>query len=362
MIKKNKLQLILSSIVILLPMIFGFFGDAILPEEIIIHWGIDGTANGWGSHATAFIVLPLILLAVHWLCVILTVVIDKNDNQNKMLMNVMFWVIPIISISVSAMMVTTALGYTSNIFAVMLLLFALLFIFIGNYMPKTVRNRTMGIKIKWTLANDENWNATHRFAGKLYVAIGFICILAMPLPEKILPYVAIALILTVAIIPMVYSYRFYKKQIADGRATKENYEKGYLDVVKYKKLRFIIIGVIAVVLIFVMFWGKIELSANDTGIEVKASFWSDLSLNYEDIDAAEYRENAIDGARVNGFASARLLLGYFKNDEFGNYTRYTYTGDKPCIVLTLGEDTVVIGAGDDETLKAVYDRIIENIS
>ena len=49
MIKKNKWTLIASSIVILIPMLFGIFADKILPEEIAIHFGLDGVANGFGS-------------------------------------------------------------------------------------------------------------------------------------------------------------------------------------------------------------------------------------------------------------------------------------------------------------------------
>ena len=42
-----------------------------------------------------------------------------------------------------------------------------MFIFIGNYLPKVKQNRTLGIKISWALNNEENWNKTHRFGGKV---------------------------------------------------------------------------------------------------------------------------------------------------------------------------------------------------
>lgn len=362
MIKNNKWKLVLSSVVILLPMLVGFFGSSILPEEIIIHWGIDGTPDGWGSPLLVFVALPLILLVVHWLCIILTAVIEKNVEQNRTLMNIMFWIIPAISLTTCGMIFSIILGYTPNVSAVLHLLFAILFILIGNYMPKTTRNRTMGIKIKWTLANDENWNATHRFSGKVYVIVGFLCLLSMPIPMSIAPYLWIVFILLVSLLPTVYSYRFYKRQLAEGKATKEDYEKGYLDIVKNKSFVYIIVALILVVAAVLMFVGKVETTADDTGINVKATFWSDLYLEYEDIDSVEYRENGVDGERINGYASARLLLGIFRNDEFGLYTRYTYTGDKPCVVLTIDDDIVVLGAEDEETLKAIYDSLSEKIS
>ena len=38
----------------------------------------------------------------------------------------------------------------------------------------------------------------------------------------------------------------------------------------------------------------------------------------------ELREGNVDGTRIGGFGSFRLLLGFFENEEFGTYTRYTY--------------------------------------
>lgn len=362
MIKKNKWTLIASSIVILIPMLFGIFADKILPEEIAIHFGLDGVANGFGSPSLVFVILPIILLAIHWLCVLATMIIDKNANQNKILMRVALWIIPVISISSCAMIFVSSLGYDTNMSAFMFVVFGILFIVIGNYMPKTTRNRTMGIKIKWTLANDENWNATHRFAGKVYFIVGFLSLLMMPLPMKMIPYALVAILLSAALLPTIYSYLFYKKQITDGKVTKEDYDKGYTALVKNKSTVWITVAVIAIVLCVIMFLGKTETVATDTGISVEATFWSDLELSYEDIDSAEYRENGVDGERVSGFGSAKLLLGIFRNDEFGLYTRYTYTGNKPCIVLRVDDDVIVIGTEEASLTKEIYDRIAEEIS
>ncbi len=53
----------------------------------------------------------------------------------------------------------------------------LLFMVIGNYLPKVKQNNTIGIRVIWTLQDEENWNATHRFSGKLWMASGILCML-----------------------------------------------------------------------------------------------------------------------------------------------------------------------------------------
>ena len=366
MMRKNKWKLIISSIVILLPMLFGLLGEKFLPSEIAVHWGFNGEADGFMSPFPAFIILPIVLLAVHWICMILSMLIDKNEKQNHKIMNMTFWIIPFISLTVCGLIFMIALGYTANISALVYIILAIAFISIGNYMPKTVRNRTMGIKIKWALANDENWNATHRLAGKVYVAAGVLSLLAIPLPMKALPFVLMGIIVLCCIVPTVYSYVFYKKQIAAGKATKDDYEHSYIKVIGNKKISVAVMVaisvVVAIVLIIMMFTGNIETTLNDTSLCVKASFSGDLVLDYEDIDSIEYRENGVDGQRLMGIGSARLLIGTFSNSEFGTYTRYTYTGDAPCVVIKANERVIVVGASDEQTVKQIYDRILSEIS
>lgn len=366
LIKQNKWHLIASSIVILLPMLIAFFGGELLPEELTVHWGIDGTADGFASPTVAFIVLPLILLAVHWLCVLVTVLVDKDREQNQKIMRVVFWIIPAISLMSTGTIFAVSLGYTANILAMIMLLLGVTFIVIGNYMPKMKRSRTAGIKIKWTLANEENWHATHRFAGKVYVILGFLCLVCMPLPSAAFPFLCIGIVLVGVLLPVIYSYCFYKKQIAEGTATKESYKEGYRKIWGSSRAAVIVTAILLpLVLIGVavlMFTGNLEATLGEDALTVKATFSNDLVVRYEDVDAVEYRESGVDGERVYGFGSARLLLGSFKNEEFGTYTRYTYTGDAPCVVMTVKGKTVVVSTGEAATTKAIYDRISAEIA
>ncbi len=366
MIKRNKIKLIISSVVTLIPMLIGFFADKILPENIAVHWNLSGEADGFGSPKLIFILIPLILLAVHWLCVILTSVMDKGNEQNDKVMGLVFWIIPVISLSSCGMVFATALGYASKIGFMVLAIIGAAFIIVGNYMPKTTRNLTMGIKIKWAQANDENWQATHRFGGKIMVAAGFACLLAMPLPEKILPFLFIAIILCIAILPTVYSYRFYKRQLAEGKVTKEDYEAGYKEIVKNpKQARAVIIVIsvlLAILLFFLMFVGEVETTVGDDSLTLDATFWQETTINYEDIDSIELRGEKVGGIKVGGFNSAKLLLGTFQNEEFGVFTRYTYTKSQTSIVLRVDERVIVIGEKTDETTRALYEELSAKIA
>ncbi len=366
LLKRNKGKLIASSIVILLPMLIALVGEKLLPEKIAVHWGLDGAEDGFMNSSLTFLVLPAVLLAIHWLCMILTVVLDKNAEQNKKMFGLVFWIIPAISLSCCGMILATALGYMTKVSAFLFLLLGLSFIIIGNYMPKTTRNVTMGIKLRWTLANDDNWYATHRFAGKLYVVMGLLCLVAIPLPPAVFPFVAIVLILACGIVPPLYSYRFYRKQLREGTATKEDYENSFGEVVTHKKGALIFTVIFTIVLLIglsvVMFTGKLKTTAGEDALTVKASFSGDLVINYDEIDAVEYRADGVDGERIMGFGSAKLLLGTFENEEFGTYTRYTYTGNNPCIVLRVDQKIIVLAAENAESTKELYENLLEKIA
>ena len=87
---------------------------------------------------------------------------------------------------------------------------AVLFIIIGNYMPKCKQNFTIGIKIPTTLNSEENWNATHRVAGVVWVICGILLLPLVFLPERFLPFTLIAVIPAI-LIPTIYSIVYDKK-------------------------------------------------------------------------------------------------------------------------------------------------------
>lgn len=62
--KINKKELLLTSLVCLLPLLAGVALYPRLPETMATHWGFDGTANGWSSRAATVFGLPLFI----WRC------------------------------------------------------------------------------------------------------------------------------------------------------------------------------------------------------------------------------------------------------------------------------------------------------
>ena len=211
MIKANRKMLIITSVLILLPIVFGVVMWNELPEKIATHFGVNGNPDGWSSKGFAVFGLPLIVLALNWLAVLVTEKDNRGKEQNKKLMTLVLWICPLISIGLSAAMYSWALGKEVNVKTVVVLLLGVIFTAIGNLLPKCRPNRTMGIRIKSTLSSEENWVATHRFAGKIWFAGGIVVLICAFLPNTAAAVVMLIALLAMMVVPWVYSLKYNKK-------------------------------------------------------------------------------------------------------------------------------------------------------
>ena len=85
------------------------------------------------------------------------------------------------------------------------------FALMGCFMPKLQQNYFAGFKLPWTLENVDNWNETHKVAGRVWFYGG----LAQAIATFILPTEAglvtfLGIVIIMIIIPTVFSYRMFK--------------------------------------------------------------------------------------------------------------------------------------------------------
>jgi hypothetical protein len=94
---------------------------------------------------------------------------------------------------------------------------------------------------------------------------------------------------------------------------------------------------------------------------VTATYYEDLRLAYGDIDSVEFRTADVPGERVSGFGTPRLLLGWFRNEEFGNYTRYSYASADACVVICSEGRVLVIGLGEEAATRTLYEDLLARV-
>ena len=211
MLKANKKTLIFTSIVTILPVLIGIICWNRLPDVMATHFGMNNEANGFSSKAFAVFGIPAILLAVLWLGAFVTSNDPKRQNISPKMFSLTVWIAPVTSLVVAARLYPVNLGYELDITFFSELLFGVMFIIIGTYLPKARQNYTIGIRVPWTLANEENWNRTHRLAGSLWIICGILMIIICLTRLASLPWLVGILLITV-LIPCIYSYWLHAKK------------------------------------------------------------------------------------------------------------------------------------------------------
>ena len=359
MILKNKKRLILTSLLTLLPIPVGLLLWDQFPEAMAIHWGITGQADGYASIPFAVFVPPICMLLGHWVCIVFTALDKGNRNRNHKMQNIVLWVIPIICNLSCCGIYALALGLEFSPVGWTLVPLGLMFSIIGNYLPKTKMNYTIGIKVVWAYSSEENWAATHRFAGKIWVVGGIVMALSGFLPHLWAIGVMFGAIAVLCIVPILYSWRFYKKELAEGKDVTIRRSKMNK---KLLKISAVFLVLLTVFLVWILFCGDITYDFQDDWLKVDSNMYTGYVIRYEEILDVEYREGNVPGLRVGGFGSFRLLMGYFQNEEFGTYQRYSYYDPDSCVVVKTDRQTIVLSGETAEKSREVYETLLTKIS
>lgn len=343
--KSKNIIILITSIVVLLPILIG----VLVP---------DYKFNIWIS-----VVIPVSLLALHWFALWVVFNDRNNREQNHKVISMVYWLVPVISLITSGISIMSSMGKVLYEDFFVRILLGLIFVIMGNYMPKCKPNFTIGVRVPWTLRNEENWNKTHRFTGKLWVCGGIFSLATLLVDNEKFSFVFFAAIILLALIPAVYSYIYYRKQLKLGTASKEDKVADENNPFSKTIVKVSIItgAVVAIIALVFAFTGDYEISIEDSQLAIDAKFWSDENIQYKDITDIEYRDSLVPGTRTSGYGSFTIVMGQCENEEFGSHIRYTYSSSDACIILTVDGEKVVINEKSVDDTKALYEKLLEKI-
>ena len=337
-------------------MIKNYSGTLISSGLVILAGALVGFTSIQGKWLNVFfIVMQCVLVAIIFYD-------NRNKQQSRKVIGMTIWIIPVITLLYNGIARLVDMGGdTENLF--MALIYygtGLMFMVIGNYLPKVKQNNTIGIRVVWTLQDEENWNATHRFSGKIWVASGVLCMLCGLFEESMAALVLyIVSIMAAAIISILYSYLFYKKKIGTGEKLKIQYNKKVM-------VGHGIVTILTIIFIIVtLFWGSIDIQFQDNNFTIEAQGWSDYTVDYTQIDSISYEENSLQNSndyRTNGLGNFKYATGNFKNDVYGNYIRYTHSSCHSYVVMSVDGKILVINGENDSATKEIYHVIREKMS
>jgi len=181
-----------------------------LPEQLPMHWNVEGKVDGYGPkylNAVLCIGLYLLLFVIQFL--------DPKKKNYEFFQSAYYKIRLVLAVffsGISTMTVFTALGYAIDTPRVIITSILILFALIGNYLVNVKPNWFIGIRTPWTMENEEVWRKTHRVGGRLWF-FGSILLLVLSflIPIAIFTYIMIVVFGIMVVFPIVHSYILYKK-------------------------------------------------------------------------------------------------------------------------------------------------------
>lgn len=234
----------------------------------------------------------------------------------------------------------------------------LMFIILGNSLPKLTPNTTMGIRTRWTLDNRENWNITSRISGYVWVFAGLLLWLLVLLQAEesiIIPFIIIT-----ALLPEVISWLVYRKQKKEGTWNQQQALDRQQNTSRLTK--WFVVGsiVLTIGLCAVLIWtGKeysITCSGNKLSIETSLAGNADVSLSQ--IQSIALKEAGKPGSREWGYSAMGIDLGRYRNAEYGTYFRAT--SDCPVVIEVVSQDRCLVFSLQDQVqTEALFQELCQ---
>lgn len=196
-----------------------------LPARVPIHWNINGVADDYGTRELAALFVPGLSLGLWLLFQILPkldpLTITSPDRFSYApFLDTFRRFLNFILLFMAGLHVTTlgiALGWPIHIGQVMMIGIGLLFAGLGNEFGRLKRNSFAGIRVPWTLANEEVWRISHRVGGRAFVIVGLVSVLCgLIVPPETGIIVLMILVLGWVVFTMVYSYAVSRRVARGG--------------------------------------------------------------------------------------------------------------------------------------------------
>lgn len=201
--KKFKWKIfVITSIVCLLPVLLGIYLWDNLPETMAIHFNIYGEPDNFASKGFVVFGLPMLMVVLQGFCCFINDLNAYKYGERKKFETVTKWIIPCMTVVLQIITLGYGLGWNLDIRKAVSLIVGVIFLVIGNYLPKLdyIKNHDV---------ETEKARKINRFIGYETVGMGILFVISIFLPP-ISSVICLCLLIPYAIIGVVYG-------IATGR-------------------------------------------------------------------------------------------------------------------------------------------------
>ncbi len=195
--------LIITSIICLLPILLGLALWNKLPETMAIHFDINNNPDNFASKGFVVFGMPVLMALLQMFCCFINDINAYKHGERKKFEMATKWIIPVMTVILQVVTLGYGLGWNLDIRRIAVLIVGIIFLVIGNYLPKFDYIKNYDI-------NKEKARKINRFIGYMTVIMGVLFLISIFLPP-IASIISLILLIPYSVTGVIYGIRTCKK-------------------------------------------------------------------------------------------------------------------------------------------------------
>ena len=191
--------LLITILVCLAPILLGVALWDMLPDTIAIHFDINNNPDNFASKGFVVFVMPSLMVLLQAFCCVVNDINAYKHGERVKFERAVKWIIPVVTVILQFVTLGYAMGWAIDIRRVVALIVGVVFIVVGNYLPKLdyVKNYDL---------DTEKARKINRFMGFENVIMGILFIVSIFLPP-VATIGCLLLLIPCSIIGVVYGLK-----------------------------------------------------------------------------------------------------------------------------------------------------------
>ena len=216
----KKIFWIIKLFIVLIMFIAAYYVYPAMPEKFPTHWNYAGQIDGYSPKTFGVFMAPVLTLMLIFLLPLFRFIDPRRERfkQFEKPWEVIQLILVIFFAYIFGVTIYMVYNPMASMNTFMMMGMGILFVLLGNYLGKIRQNYTVGIRVPWTIDNEEVWNKTHRLGGWCFVIAGLIFMINAYFNFMSWLIFILAIILAAGV-PIIYSYIIFRQLKGKQRLT-----------------------------------------------------------------------------------------------------------------------------------------------
>ena len=207
----SKSEKVMTSAIVLCPMLIGILLWNRLPDEMAVRFGSNNEVLSYSPKGFVIFGIPIMLFVCHFFCMLPMIIDPKDTKISRKMVLLLIWITPVISLPTCGGLLLYSLGIAIDLTLLVELVLGIVFLMIGNYLPKCRPTETIVVKTLGALESEDVRYRIQCIVGWSYVLLGICILVNCFLQSKTLFISVIVLSILIPLVCSIVDVRNYLK-------------------------------------------------------------------------------------------------------------------------------------------------------